>query len=161
MTLQEQLQLILTQLQSAEAVLIRHRAPVDLLMRLRATISDVQACLETHTVTSDILATAIDVRHQVLAWATTPPLYPLVRSSIHHIVHLRHRLFAALDQVVSIAAAPLELCVAIGCTIQEATGLLAREAATTVELVLLLAEANDVLSRVALYSADTAVQEVA
>ena len=161
MTLQEQVQLLLVQLQSAEGVLTRHRAPMDLLIQLRSAISVLQADLETHTVTSASLATAIDVRHLVLAWATTPPLYPLVRSSIHHIVHLRHRLFAALDQVVSIVAAPLELCVAIGCTIQEATGLLAREAATTVELVLWLSEAGDVLSRVASYASDTAVQEVA
>ena len=159
MTLQEQVQLVLTQLQSAETVLTRHGAPMDLLIRLRAAISDVQTDLETHTVTSDVLTTAIATRHQILAWATTPPLHALLPTNIQQIAHLRRRLFAALEQVVSIAAAPLELCVAIGCVIQEATGLLAREVATTVELIIWLTEANDVLNRVASY--DTAERAVA
>jgi hypothetical protein len=159
MTLQEHIQLLLAQLQSAEVVLTRHGAPLDLLIRLRAAISDVQTDLEAHTVTSDALATVIAARHHVLAWAATPPLHALLPTSIQQIAHLRRRLFAALDRVVSIAAASIELCVTIGCVIQEATGLLAREAATAVELVLWLTEANDVLNRVASY--DTAEREVA
>jgi len=159
MTLQEHLRLLLAQLQSAEVVVTRQEAPLNLIIRLRAAINDVQVGIATHTVTSDLLATANAVRHQVLAWATTFPLHPLVPTSMQQIVQHRRRLFDALEQVVSIAAAPLELCVAIGCVIQEATGLLARAAATTVELVLWLVEANDVLNSVAAY--DTAEQEVA